>query len=77
MKRKCILPFHVSVHSVGDHDHCSFFYVCKAMNSEQLQINKELKNYQWASKEDLDQEHIPKDVRAIAIKAFELIENGR
>src|SRR3989344_4366051 len=28
VKRILAVPFHVNVHSVGDHDHCCFFYLC-------------------------------------------------
>lgn len=65
-------PFYVNVHSVGDHDHCCFFYVCKAINPEKLQINKELKNFGWFTKEDLNKEHISVEVRNQTLKAFEL-----
>ncbi len=71
----CATPFHVSIHSVGDHDHCSLFYICKAKNPEQLQINKEVINHQWVSKEQLEQEHIPKDVQNIGKCAFTLLKN--
>ena len=65
-------PFYVNVHSVGDHDHSCFYYVCKALNPEQLEINKELKNFAWFTKEDLNKEHVPVDVKNQALKAFEL-----
>ena len=64
-------PFHVSMHSVGDHDHCSLFYICKAKNIGSLSINKELKNYKWVKQEDLNDNSIPKDVQHIAKIAFE------
>lgn len=66
-------PFYVNVHSVGDHDHCCFFYVCKALNPEQLKINKELKNFAWFTKSDLDKGQIPvpDDVKNQCLKAFD------
>ena len=74
VKKKLALPFDVNVHSVGDHDHCCFFYLCKS-KSEVLALNKnELKNFGWFSKDELNQKYIPVDVRNIALKAFELLE---
>lgn len=72
VKYNLATPFHVNVHSVGDHDHCCFYYVCKAMNPGQLEINKELKDFAWFTKEDLNQDRVPLDVRNICLKAFEI-----
>ena len=66
-------PFNVNRHNVGDHDHCCLNYICKAVNPEQLQINKELKNFGWFTKEDLNKDIVPPDIRTIALEAFELI----
>lgn len=71
-KRNLAQPFHVNVHDVGDHDHCCFYYVCTPENPEQLRINNELKNFQWVSKEELNQDHIPEDIQHLARKAFEV-----
>ena len=71
-KQNLATPFHVNIHSVGDHDHCSFFYICKT-KEEISSINKnELNNFKWFSERELHQDLIPEDVRNIAIKAFEL-----
>ncbi|MBI5733812.1 MAG: NUDIX domain-containing protein [Candidatus Kerfeldbacteria bacterium] len=72
VKYNLATPFYVNVHSVGDHDHCSLFYVCRAINSEQLKINNELKNFGWFTKDDLNKEHIPVNVKNECLKAFEL-----
>lgn len=74
IKENLATPFYANVHPVGDHDHCSLFYICGALNPEELKINKELKAYAWFSKEDLNQDHVPADVRNIALKAFELFK---
>ena len=71
----CATPFHVSVHSVGDHDHCSLFYLCVVKNPESLSLNKEVLNYQWVSASELEQEYIPKDVQQIGKYAFTLLKN--
>jgi len=73
-KKNLSSPFYVNVHSVKDHDHCCLYYICKAINPEKLKINSELKNYKWFSKEDLNKEDIPPDVRNQCLKVFELFE---
>jgi len=68
-------PFYVNVHSVRDHDHIGFYYVCKVLSLNNLKINEEeLKDLEWFEPEDLEQEKIPADVRAQSLKAFELYE---
>ncbi len=75
MKKILANPFHVNVHSVGDHDHCSFFYVCKALNTESMHINNELKNYKWLTREELLIDNsVPEDVKSIAIEAFNIMK---
>ncbi|MCH7568105.1 MAG: NUDIX hydrolase [Nanoarchaeota archaeon] len=73
-KKNLSTPFYVNVHSVGDHDHCSFFYICKALNPAQLKINDELRGSKWVSKSDLHDDSIPSDVKHIALQAFELMK---
>ncbi len=75
-KQNLATPFYVNVHSVGDHDHCSFFYVCKAKNQGELKINNELRDFKWISKEELNSDSVPEDVKAIGQKAFELISKN-
>lgn len=65
-------PFLANVHSIGDHDNCGLFYVCKALNPSKLKINKELKNSKWFTKEDLNINSIPEDVKNHCLKAFEV-----
>jgi 8-oxo-dGTP pyrophosphatase MutT (NUDIX family) len=68
-------PFHVNVHTVKDHDHCCFFYACKAKNPENLVINKaEVEDFRWASKEELSSPDISLDVKNIGLRAFEVFE---
>lgn len=69
-------PFYVNVHSVGDHDHACFYYVCKVLSLDNFQINKkELKNIAWFSGEDLDQNKIPRDVKSQALRAFKIYQS--
>lgn len=80
--RQLTVPFYVNVHrikgikDVDDHDHCCFFYLCKPKNLDNLKMNKsEVNDYAWFSIEELNQEHVPVDVRNIAMKAFELFNS--
>lgn len=69
------IPFNVNVHSVGDHNHCCFFYVCKTVNGNKININhNELKDFEWFTKEHLSQNRIPADVREMALKGFEILK---
>lgn len=67
-------PFHVNVHSVGDHDHCSFYYVCRTRDPDKLRLNDEARGYMWMRKEELDDARIALDIRSIAVEAYKLIE---
>ena len=73
VKKNLTIPFNVNVHSVGDHEHCCFFYVCRAINPEKIKTNDEVKNFAWFSKDELNQNHIPSDVREMGLKGFKLI----
>ncbi|MBW2987959.1 nucleoside triphosphate hydrolase [Candidatus Woesearchaeota archaeon] len=73
IKQQLAVPFYVNVHSVGSHDHCCLFYICKPKNPEQIALNQaELDGYKWFTKEELKQ--VPVDVKNIALKAFEVYE---
>jgi ADP-ribose pyrophosphatase YjhB (NUDIX family) len=74
VKKNLATPFYVNVHSVGDHDHCSLFYICKALNPKELKPNNELKDFKWFSKDNLNKNNVPADVKNQAIKAFELFD---
>lgn len=76
IKRQLALPFYANVHSVGDHDHCSFFYLCRPLNRNALSVNKEeLHDFEWFSKEQLESDaRVPADVKNIALNALELFE---
>lgn len=75
MKKQLAVPFHVNVHSVGDHDHCCLFYLCRA-KSDKISISaRELKDFHWFSKQELFQDYVPDDVRNIALRALQLCEN--
>src|SRR3989338_5404511 len=74
VRKNLAVPFNVNVHSAGDHDHCCFFYVCKTVNGNKLKINRdELKNFEWLAKDQLNKPYIPKDVKTMALKGFELM----
>ncbi len=68
-------PFHVNVHTVKDHDHCCFFYTCKAKNPENFILNKsEAEDFRWVSKEELSSQDISLDVKTIGSRAFEVFK---
>lgn len=67
-------PFYVNVHSVGDHDHCCFYYLSTIFNPNTITINHELKGYRWFSKQELYEAIVPDDVREIGIRAFTLYD---
>ncbi len=76
--KQLAVPFYVNVHNVGDHDHCCFFYLCVPKSQKRIMINKsELKDFNWFSPEELNQKHIPVDVKNIAMKAFDLFNSLR
>jgi 8-oxo-dGTP diphosphatase len=74
IKTNLATPFSVNVHTVGDHDHCCFFYACKALNAKQLKTNGEVLGHMWVTRKELSQEKIPEDVRNLALKAFDLFD---
>lgn len=71
-KKNLALPFYVNVHSVGDHDHCCFYYVCEALNPDGLVTKKdEVKDFGWFGPEELKNDsRVPEDVRNQALKAL-------
>ena len=73
-KRNLATPFYVNVHSVGNHDHCCFFYICEALNPLELKLKKdEVDDYKWVEKRELiSKNYMPMDVTAIGYEAFRL-----
>ena len=76
VKKNLAVPFHVNVHSAGDHEHCCLFYLCTASNADKLSINGELKNYGWFSERGLIKSTAPEDVRLMASMAFGLFRKN-
>ena len=66
------VPFHVNVHNVGDHDHCSLYYICEALNPEEIKISKEVWDYKWLTKQELINADILDDVKKQALFAFDM-----
>ncbi|MCK4589705.1 MAG: NUDIX domain-containing protein [Nanoarchaeota archaeon] len=74
IRKHMAVPFYVNIHEAGDHDHYCLFYLCKTNNPKNIKINKdEIKDFKWLSKEELNQDHIPKDVQNIALIAFKTL----
>jgi 8-oxo-dGTP diphosphatase len=75
IEKNLAVPFYCNVHPVGDHHHSCFFYICKALNPEDLKLEEgKILDYKWLTKEELKQDFVPEDVRNIAYKAFEAKE---
>lgn len=71
LRQNCPVPFNVNLHNVGDHDHCSLDFVCKAVNPEVLALNKEVINARWLTEEQVRHDvAIRADIRNIALAAF-------
>ncbi len=76
IKRQLAVPFYVNLHSVGNHDHCCFYYLCKLKGKNKPKFLKsELKGFAWFSPEELKQEKVPADVKSIALRAFEITKS--
>lgn len=71
-KMNLATPFYVNVHSVGDHDHLCFFYLCKALNPGEVRLNNEVRNYLWVNRDELVGSNCPEDVKYIGSEAFRL-----
>jgi 8-oxo-dGTP pyrophosphatase MutT (NUDIX family) len=75
VKKILALPFDINLHSVGDHDHCCIFYLCKALNPEELKFREsELKNVKWLARKEISQVPLDEYISKQALKAFDLIE---
>ena len=75
IKKVLALPIHVNVHLAGDHDHCCFYYLCKSNNLEDLKIREsEINDARWFSKDELDNERLPKNVKIIILRCFEMMK---
>lgn len=77
VKRNLATPFYANVHSVDDHDHCSLFYICKAINPEQLKLNDELTGFMWVEINNLkNYNEIQPDIKIQILKAFEILKEN-
>jgi ADP-ribose pyrophosphatase YjhB (NUDIX family) len=71
-KRNCATPFHVNVHSVGDHEHCGFDYICITSNPKALKLNNETQAFRWLTREEfVSDSSMREDVRSIILLAFD------
>lgn len=65
------LPFYANLHSVGDHYHFCFYYLCTLKQGD-VHINHESRGFRWMAKEEISQDSsITPDVKKIAALAFE------
>ncbi len=64
-------PLFVNVHTVGDHDHCGFFYLCEPADDTEVERNGETLGHLWIAEEELDADpRIHDEVRELARYAF-------
>jgi len=64
IKKELALPFYVNVHSVGDHDHCCFFYRCRVVGH--TNEPPEPAELRWFDVRTLDEApEVPEDVKYI------------
>lgn len=71
VKRNLARPFHVNVHSVGDHDHCCLFYVCHPTSAEFDPKRDEVRKAGWFDPDGLEGEDVPGDVEDLGKLAIE------
>lgn len=75
LRRGLDSPFYLELHSVGDHNHINLTYICEPIGDVNINLDKDIvKEFGWFTREELDQEKIPVDIRNTAIKAFEVYE---
>lgn len=75
-KKVLATPFYVDLHSVGDHDHVGFCYVCTTDNPTIEMNERELKNFRWIGKDELENIDTPKNTQHAARIAFGMIERS-
>ncbi len=64
------VPFHVNIHSVGDHNHYCLLYM-GSVKSPKTRISKESKALRWFGKDELDSVGaMPENIKNIAIYAL-------
>jgi 8-oxo-dGTP pyrophosphatase MutT (NUDIX family) len=65
-------PFYVNTHNVWDHNHCWFYYICKAKNIDNIKIKKdEISNYKFFTKDEIySSKEINTDVKNQCLMAF-------
>ncbi len=73
------VPFYCNTHTLIDHIHYCAFYICELLTNNIKIDEKEILDYDWFSKKDLNKEYIPMDVKNIgylAFKKYEEIKNA-
>lgn len=79
IKRQLPLPFFADVHSVGDHDHCCFYYLARPKNREQpVTLNlDEVEDYRWFEESELSLTGIPPDVGLLSKLALRSLQSSK
>ena len=75
------MPFYVNLHSVGDHNHVGFYYLCAVSHGapgDDVQINDESLGFRWLTEEEIQQDStINPDIKRIARMGFESYRDFR
>ncbi len=68
------VPFYCNTHMLIDHIHYCAFYVCELLTNKISISKRELKGFEWFSKQELYNKKVPADVRNIGLLAFNKYE---
>lgn len=68
------VPFHVDLHSVGDHNHNCFYYLATVEN-EKFTRSKESKEIRWFDRNQLKNMDMPENVKKVALFAIDRFGN--
>lgn len=71
---KNAMPLHVNLHSVGDHLHYCFYYLCRPVNEAILNPNSEINECKWFSRDEINDPVLLPDIREIAKLAFQVYD---
>lgn len=73
VKENLATPFHVDLHSVGDHDHVGFYYIAEVDGLDNIEKSeKEIDDYKWFTEGEIKQSDILESTKLKTLKAFEI-----
>ncbi|MBI4146010.1 NUDIX domain-containing protein [Candidatus Woesearchaeota archaeon] len=73
--KRCAIPLHANLHSVGDHDHYGLFYLGTVEHPNFVR-NNESKDIKWYTEEEITQlQNVPDATRQMALHALHIAKN--